>query len=477
MDSGNLFIKKLKRGCGNNKPGNVDLILTSYKHMRYDAINVSQVDLALGVPFLVKKAKAMDLPFLSSNLVDNKGGKTVFYPFIIRKIDGVRVGIFGLMDTPMDPIKLGRYAVRNPDDTAREVLNSLKGKVDLVILLSSLSNKKNVRLLRDLSGIDFIITTDKRNHAPTRVKQAYMLSPGNRGRYLGRLDITLSSLKRPFGFKDISRKDTVKRNLDWTERRIIQLKDKKGDILKSANDRIKEKFARELERLEKQKVRYQKRLAELEHNSCNYFDCRIIPLAARGPERDIMVSRRGKKRPGMIYQYAGSVPHIRVNTLHDDKGKRITFVLVIDKAPNQVRALGLDVAYDPKVLHYSTYAKGDLVKAFDMFDVSKLKEGLLRMGGFEAREDFISAGKRGELVRLNFQLIGKGNLDLRLINLKDDISSWKVEGYTIESLKNKAQLKKIQESVKEKGTKWKAGHTSVSDLTSQEKKKRLGLKK
>ena len=69
----------------------------------------------------------------------------------------------------------------------------------------------------------------------------------------------------------------------------------------------------------------------------------------------------------------------------------------------------------------------ELVNKFDMFDASKIKEGLVRIGGFEARGDLIRAGKSGELVRFNFAVIGRGIPELHLVRLKDDIASWGIK--------------------------------------------------
>ena len=407
--------------------GKVAEILDYYGRMSYHAINVSESDLVLGVSFLEEKAKAHKLSFVSANLVYKKTGKPVFAPSVTKQTGNVRVAIIGVMDAPAPPgILQDTYAVQDPAESVRSVANSLKDQANIVILLSSLSKKKNVNLLKELADIDFVISTDKRSHAPIRVKNGYILSSGNKGKYLGMLDITLSSLDRPLELEDTGRKSKLKSSLSWIERKMAQFDNKKEDIFKSDDARIKEKFNEQMQRFKKQRDQYRKELSEL-NNVHNCFQNKMIPLAARQPEKDIMLSRQGKGTSGSASQVMSPGACIEINTLRDDNGKKITFVLAIDRASNQVRALGFDVVYDSKVLKYSGYTKGELVKKFDMFDASKLRDGLLRVGGFEAREDLIQAGKSGELVKLGFDVIGQGNSDVKLVRLKDDISSWGVE--------------------------------------------------
>ena len=482
LDAGNLFIRGSKSSCDQKTLGKAGQTLKSYQNMAYDAINLSERDLVLGASFLQEKGTALKLPFISSNLISNKTGKPIFTPFIVKKAGQINVGVFGLMDQPLPSQKANNaYIVKNQNEAAREMISSLRGKADLIVALSSLPKEKNVKLLEDFSDIDFVISTDKRTHAPIRVKNGCILSSGDKGRHLGMLNIRLSSMNRPLGLQDLSKEGQIRSNLSWVREKIAKLKEKRENILKSDNASIKERFKLEFERLKNHEDKYQRKLAGLD-KAQNYFKNKVIPLASKKPEMAAILSQKGKGKPTAKARtdVMSPGPHIKIIVLPAEKGEKVTFVLMIDKAPNQVRALGFDVVYNPKVLKYSNYEKGELVKKFDMFDASKLKDGLLRVGGFEAREDLIVPGKCGELVRLYFQLIGKGNLDLQLINLKDDISSWGVEDARYsdkQKSEDKSELEKIQKAIKEKGAKWEAGDTPVSDLSSEERKKRLGLKK
>ena len=338
------------------------------------------------------------------------------------------MGIFGLMDQPKQVQKSSSYVIKNPYDATRDAITSIKNTANLIVVLSSLSKEMNVTLLKEFPDIDFIISTDKQRRAPTRVKDAYILSSGDKGKYLGNLDISLNSSERPLGLKDIGRKRKLESTLSWTKRSISQLKQTQDAILKTDKAQLGEKFSQELDRLNKTENRYREELAKLA-NVRNYFENRLIPLASKRPAEMIRLSGKTARNGGRATQTISPGPHhIRIITAGKDKGGNVTFVLLIDKSPNRVRALGFDVVYDPKAMNYSGYTKGELVKSFDLFDASKLKEGLLRLGGIEAGGDLIRPGMSGGLVGLTFEVIGKGELKIHVTGLKDDISSWMVEG-------------------------------------------------
>jgi hypothetical protein len=303
----------------------------------------------------------------------------------------------------------------------------------------------NNKLLEACPDIDLIISTDRRLRAPTRAKNGYILSSGDRGRYVGRLSVRLSSLKRPLRLKDMSSKKRLKKNLKWTENRIAKLEGDREKILASDNAQVKERFHKGIDRLKKQQEHYRKELIDL-IDADNYFENMTIPLASTQPKttsRQLPSPRAQKNIPvkGAISSVSADSP-LRIKKFFSDEGKKLTFVIHIDRAPNHVRALGFDALYDPKILRYSNYTKRELIEKFDMFDASKLKEGLVRIGGFEARGDLIRAGKSGELVRLVFDVIGKGNSKLHLVRLKDDISSWgvKSKAHSYADAKDKVQL-------------------------------------
>jgi hypothetical protein len=428
LDAGNLFACNSKKSCG--KPGQVAEILKSYQSMSYDAVNLSRSDLNLGIPFLKKKEKSLQLPFISANLVDRPTGKPLFNPFVIKKVGENTAAIFGLMEPLPSPNADNPYTIKTPSEAAREMISRLSDQADLIIALSSLSNAANSKLLEELVGLDFIIGTDKRLHAPIKVRNGYILSAGDKGKYLGRLDISLSDPSSPRQIQDIGQKARLESKLSRVEQKIAQLEAKKADITTSNNDRAAENYGRAVANLRKQQAQTRAELANWDADDIeNYFEYKIMPLGARKPRKALANLPSGNKaqQTSPKSHKVSATPHIKIRRLAADANQRITFVLAVDQAPNQVRALGFDVVFDPQVLKYSGYTRGVLIERFDMFDVNALGRGRLRVGGLEARNDFMAQGASGELVRLQFQVLGNGDPGFKLIRLRDHISSWGVK--------------------------------------------------
>ena len=118
-------------------------------------------------------------------------------------------------------------------------------------------------------------------------------------------------------------------------------------------------------------------------------------------------------------------PNITINKLSSKNNKNVSFIISVKKTPNAVKAMGFDVVYDPKVLNYSNYKKGNLIKDSIVFEAYKIKKGLIRVGGFMSGKNLIESKANGEIIKLNFKKIKKGDLKIKIKNLQDDISLWK----------------------------------------------------
>jgi beta propeller repeat protein len=109
-------------------------------------------------------------------------------------------------------------------------------------------------------------------------------------------------------------------------------------------------------------------------------------------------------------------------------GQEVLIPVQIQAAPNEVSALGFEVAYKPSVLEYTGYQIGDLVTSFPMFEVNSIGSGRLIVGGVSP-EQSIPQGASGTVVLLKF--IVRGGMEgscypLKLENLTDHLSQFSV---------------------------------------------------
>jgi len=135
-----------------------------------------------------------------------KGDDTIS-PFEVKHVGGVRVGVFALA-SPEEAEHLGALGtVEDPVAAAERVVAELKGRADVVVLLSGIGLRHTKRLVRKVAGIDFAVVGGMDEHpsvseeaelvGTTRVMQFH-----REGRFVGRLSVRL--VGQGDGFVDAS---------------------------------------------------------------------------------------------------------------------------------------------------------------------------------------------------------------------------------------------------------------------------------
>lgn len=112
--------------------------------MKLNAMTLGNHDFNYGIEQLYKLKNMADFKFLTSNVLD-KNGNPIGEKYIIKKIRGVKVGIFGLT-TPETVYKANPQIVKNlifndPIDTAKKITEELKNKnVKFIIAVTHLGD-------------------------------------------------------------------------------------------------------------------------------------------------------------------------------------------------------------------------------------------------------------------------------------------------------------------------------------------------
>jgi len=185
--------------------------------MGYHAIGIGDDDLNLGKKFLMDLSKVSHIPFLSSNVMDEDSGKPLFQRYLIKEVNGLKVGIFSLLSPDVflglsDPRKKG-LIFQDPFETAQEMVRELGPQTDLIILLSHLGYPKDVELAQKISGIHIIIGghtgVDLTN--PPVIKNTVIVQNSSKGMYARKLNLTFSNKEATF--YNVKTKHTYERNL------------------------------------------------------------------------------------------------------------------------------------------------------------------------------------------------------------------------------------------------------------------------
>ncbi|MEW6376109.1 MAG: hypothetical protein AB1502_10025 [Thermodesulfobacteriota bacterium] len=201
LDSGDLLFKRYLNPIPENElkgmSEKAQLIIESFNLTGYDAIGIGDDDLSLGKEFLLAISKKANFPFLSSNLLDEASGKTLFPSFLIKEVNGLRIGMFSLLSPdffagPSDPRRKG-FNFQSPNETAQAMVKELKPKTDLIILLSHLGYVKDIELVQTVQGINIIVGghTGINLVYPPVIKNTLILQTASRGMFGGKLDLLL----------------------------------------------------------------------------------------------------------------------------------------------------------------------------------------------------------------------------------------------------------------------------------------------
>ena len=175
--------------------------------MEAGAVNVGCLDLIQGVDFL-RQEYSQGLPLVSANLLDPSTKTAIFPPYVIREVAGLRVAFFGLLSPESGPkispagrgVNEGKILISDPVKAAREIVQKLKERADLLILLSDMGLPRDQVVARAAPGIHFILGGHEggftgRAHQSDKT---FILQSSIKGMNVGHLRLTLKSIGLPF---------------------------------------------------------------------------------------------------------------------------------------------------------------------------------------------------------------------------------------------------------------------------------------
>lgn len=134
----------------NNTPP--DAMMTVMNALRYDAMAVGNHEYEFGLDVLNKARREAQFPWLSANTYKKGTDETYFQPFIIKEVNGVRIGILGLTTTGMPSLEnaeiiYSKIEVRPPLSEAKKWTALLRNKerVDLVVIAMHMGMEADLR--------------------------------------------------------------------------------------------------------------------------------------------------------------------------------------------------------------------------------------------------------------------------------------------------------------------------------------------
>lgn len=172
-----------------------------FNAMGMDAAVLGNHELDYGQENLIERVKQARFPILSANAQIPGTGDSLRSHTVIKTTEGLRVGILGLTTpellTTTHPRNTKGVTVADTQTVASRLMDELSAQSDIQILLSHLGFSDDQRMARELKGIDLIV--GGHNHftfdQPRREGEVLILQAGERGHWLGRMDLRVKEGK------------------------------------------------------------------------------------------------------------------------------------------------------------------------------------------------------------------------------------------------------------------------------------------
>jgi 2',3'-cyclic-nucleotide 2'-phosphodiesterase (5'-nucleotidase family) len=142
-----------------------------------------------------------NFPLLNGNAFDPEGNLLGDGSHRIIEINGIRIGIFGLIteQTPYIIIPEGNQGLRfdPPEKHLQKMVDQLKSDTDLVILLAHIGHEEELKIAQQTDGIDIIVGGHSHTHVnpPVKVKNrsgsTWVAQAHKYGSHVGQIEINV----------------------------------------------------------------------------------------------------------------------------------------------------------------------------------------------------------------------------------------------------------------------------------------------
>ena len=160
-------------------------------------------DFAYGPEQFEHLVNKLNYPMLAINCYKKENNELLFPPYTIKEINGLKIGIIGIAATIVDKTMPDHFSKGIHFTIGNEELpsyiNKLKNEeqVDLVVLASHLGYPQEIKIARQIDGIDVLLSahTHNRIYEPTIINDTIIIQSGCHGSFLGKLDLKIKNKK------------------------------------------------------------------------------------------------------------------------------------------------------------------------------------------------------------------------------------------------------------------------------------------
>lgn len=196
-------------GMGEEARLKADYLLTGLEWLGYKVLNLGVRDMMNGGQFLKTLDNKHDISLISGNIQYKNSGKNFVKPYEILEVraqskespfDEIKVGVVGLCDERgalfSSNLQEEQLESADPVEKAREIIQDISGKSDLIILLYHGKFSVAEQIAREVNGIDVLVMGGEYYRAErSSIQKPIVVSSPSMGKYLGLLRLTLDQDK------------------------------------------------------------------------------------------------------------------------------------------------------------------------------------------------------------------------------------------------------------------------------------------
>lgn len=163
--------------------------------MGLDALVPGEVELVLGLDFLVEQAARAGFSLVCANLKSARGSPPKgLVPRLLLDRGGLKVGLVGLLDLTGEPDELRQlvrkagFSTEDPMAAGRAQVKALQGEgAEVIVVLAHMPLQRSQELARTVPGIHLMLLghSGMRTGDPLREGGTFLVEAGRRGRELG----------------------------------------------------------------------------------------------------------------------------------------------------------------------------------------------------------------------------------------------------------------------------------------------------
>lgn len=171
----------------------------AFEKMGFDAMTPGNGEFYFGIENLQRQIARVSTPFVHANVTYKHHNGSILPPYVIKEIQGVKVGILGLGLIRPWHQSSQMLILNDPVETAKKYVPELRPKVDFLIALTHIGAKNDSLLAAAVPELDLIVGGDShtRLDKPSRIARTNgngrvpMVQARHYFQFLGRVDVKL----------------------------------------------------------------------------------------------------------------------------------------------------------------------------------------------------------------------------------------------------------------------------------------------